>query len=69
MVVSPKKRKEKIMTCVLIINHLSLNEDELELGLEVCKSYFVNVGQVFNFINKYRLARSRGNLKLHLLVL
>jgi len=42
MVVSQKKRerKNKVLTCVLIINHFSLNEDDLELGTEVGGGFF-----------------------------
>jgi len=35
-----KGKKNKVLTCVLIVNHFSLNEDELELGTEVGGGFF-----------------------------
>jgi hypothetical protein len=66
MVVSQKKKngKEKVPTCVLIINHFGLNEDELELGTEVGGGYFFSVGRVFDFIKKHQLSVDRFSSRL-----
>jgi len=38
--VKKKERRNKVPSCVLIINHFSLNEDELELGTKVSGGFF-----------------------------
>jgi hypothetical protein len=44
-----RERKNKVLICVLIINHFNLNEDELELGTKVGGDFSFNVGRVFDF--------------------
>jgi hypothetical protein len=54
-----RERKNKVLTCVLIINHFSLNEDELELGTEVGGGFFFQCWAGIWFLNEHQLPVER----------